>query len=81
MLLKIFFLIIGFFLMVIGSCYILVYTNLLSFGYTIGEYFSYIATRYECLYFIIGLIIEIVVVFRKEKKNVKRIWYFTKFIV
>lgn len=63
----------GFILMVIGLSYIIVYINLLSFGYTVREYFSYILTRYECWFFIIGLVIEIIVIFRKGKNNGKHI--------
>lgn len=71
MLLKIFFSFLGLFLMVIGCSYIIIYTNLFSFGYTISEYFSHLVTRYECWYFIVGLIIEITVIFGKGKNSDK----------
>ncbi len=71
MILRIFFLILGFFLMIVGLAHIIVYTNLLTFGYTVKEYFSYLVTRYECWYFIVGFLIEAIVILRKEKKNVK----------
>ena len=71
MILKLFFSIFGFFLMVIVISHTIVYTNLLSFGYSINEYLSYLISRYECWYFVIGLIIEVIVVFRKGKNNVK----------
>lgn len=63
----------GFFLMVVGFCYLIIYINLFSFGYTFDEYFSYLVTRYECWLLIIGIIIEIIVIFRKGKNNVKRL--------
>ena len=59
--------------MVIGMSYIIVYSNLLTFGYTFKEYLEYLISRYECLYFIIGLLIIIVIIFRREKNSDKRI--------
>lgn len=67
MLSRIIFFIIGFCLMVIGLSYITVYKNLLTFGYSLSEYFEFLVTRYECWYFVIGLLIEIIVVNRKGK--------------
>ena len=69
MLSKIVFFIIGFCLMVIGLSYIIVYKNLLTFGYSLNEYFEFLVTRYECWYFVRGLLIEIIVVNRKGKKK------------
>lgn len=57
--------------MVIGCTYCILYINLFSFGYTIGDYFSYIITRYECLIFLVGLLITTIALFKKERKNVK----------
>lgn len=65
MLSRIIFFIIGFCLMVIGLSYMIVYKNLLTFGYSLSEYFEFLITRYECWYFVIGLLIEIIVVNRK----------------
>lgn len=62
MLSKIIFFIIGFCLMVIGFSYIIIYKNLLTFGYSLSEYFEFLTTRYECWYFIVGLLIEIIIV-------------------
>ena len=73
MILKIMFFIIGFSMMTIGMAYIIVYSNLLTFGYSIKEYLLYIITRYECWYFIIGLIIITILIFRKGNNSVKRI--------
>lgn len=70
---KIFFAVFGFFLMIIGFYYLIIYINLLSFGYTLDEYFSYLVTRYECWTLIIGIIIEIIIIFKKEKKHVKHL--------
>ena len=65
MLFRIFFFLVGFCLMVIGFSYIVIYKNLLTFGYSLSEYFEFLVTRYECWYFVIGLLIEIIVVNRK----------------
>lgn len=73
MLSRVIFFLFGFFLMTIGLTYIIVYTNLLSFGYTLGEYFCYLVTRYECWYFVIGLLIDTFLIFKGEKKYVKRL--------
>lgn len=73
MITKFIFFAIGFSLMIIGMSYIIVYSNLITFGYSIKEYLLYLLTRYECWYFIIGLIIIIILIFRKGKNSVKRI--------
>ncbi len=73
MLTRIFFFLLGFILIVIGFMYMIIYLNLLSFGYTIKEYFLFILTRYECLSSILGFIIVLLTVCGKEKKHVKRI--------
>ena len=65
MLSRIIFFLVGFCLMVIGFSYIVIYKNLLTFGYSLSEYFEFLVTRYECWYFVIGLLIEIIVVHRK----------------
>ena len=65
--------VIGFLLMIVGFSYIILYTNLISFGYTVAEYLSYLVTRYECYFTIIGLILVLISIFGKGIKNVKRI--------
>lgn len=70
---KIISIILGFLLMVIGFSYCIMYINLFSFDYTIGEYFSYIKTRYECWFLIIGFLLTTIALFKKERKHVKRI--------
>lgn len=68
MLFRIFLFIVGFLLMVLGSFYIIVYINLFSLGYTIFEYLEYIFSRYECYYFIFGLILVSISILRGDKK-------------
>ena len=64
---KILSIMIGYIFMVVGFTYILMYTNLFSFGYDFYEYFNYISTRYECYLFLIGLIMIVISLFRRKK--------------
>ena len=73
MIFRILFFLLGFFLMTIGFFYLMIYINLFSFGYTLDEYFSYLVTRYECWLLIIGIFIEVMVIFGKGKNNVKHL--------
>ena len=73
MITRIFFFLIGFFLIVMGIMYMIIYLNLLSFGYNFLEYLTYILTHYECLLIIQGIIIVLLCIFRKGKNDVKRI--------
>ncbi len=71
MITRIVFFLIGFIFMIIGFSYFIIYINLLSFGYTISEYLSYCITRYECWLLLIGIIIILIIMLRKEKKHDK----------
>ena len=71
MITRIFFFLLGFFLMVIGIMYMIIYLNLLSFGYNFFEYLTYVFTHYECLVIIPGIIIVLLCIFRKGKNNAK----------
>ncbi len=78
MITRIFFFLIGVLFMTVGFSYIIVYLNLLSFGYTISEYLQYIITRYECILLLVGFIIVLTSVLRKGNKNDKCIRHSTK---
>ncbi len=56
--------------MTIGITYIIIYINLLTFGYTIKEYIIFLLKRYECYLLPIGLIIEIFCL--KSRKGLKK---------
>ena len=73
MITRIIFFLIGFFLIVMGIMYMIIYLNLLSFGYNFLEYLTYILTHYECLVIIPGIIFVLLCIFRKGKSDVKRI--------
>ncbi len=58
---------VGCIFMTIGLSFIIVYINLLTFGFSFIEYFKYICTRYECYLFLIGLVISIITLLRRNK--------------
>jgi hypothetical protein len=66
---KIFLFFIGFLLTVIGFTFIIIYLNLTSMGYSFFDYLKYICSRVECLISIVGIILIIVSLYRKEDKN------------
>lgn len=57
--------------MVIGLTYIIIYINLLTFGYTIKEYLLFLITRYECLLLPIGFLIAVFSLKRRRKESKK----------
>lgn len=65
MFLRICLFIVGFCFMIIGNFYLIVYINLFSLGYTIGEYFCFVLTRYECYYAVIGLVLILLSIYKK----------------
>lgn len=80
MITRVFFFLLGFILMVIGFMYMMIYMNLLSFGYNLFEYLIYVMTHYECLIAILGFIIVLFSLFRKGKNHVKCVRHHFKFI-
>lgn len=62
---RLFFLVFGFFISVIGMSYIITYLNLISLGYSYIDYLKFIFTRFECLITFIGLFIIIIDIYMK----------------
>ena len=56
---RVFFFLLGFGLMVIGCSFIILYLNLNTMGYNFLEYVNFIIRRVECYFSIIGFIIII----------------------
>ena len=56
---RVFFFLLGFGLMVIGCSFIILYLNLTTIGYNFLEYVNFIIIRVECYFSIIGFIIMI----------------------
>ena len=75
---RMFFFLLGFGLMVIGFTYIITYMNLMTMGYSYIDYLSFIVSRIECLFALIGFILVSIIILTKENdKNDLYIWYFT----
>ena len=65
-----FFFLFGFGLMVIGCSFIILYINLMTMGYNFLNYVNFIIRRIECYYSIIGLIIMILsITIKGDKKD------------
>lgn len=63
MAIRIGFLILGFFMSLIGSIYIITYSNLMTVGYNFLEYVNFIIRRTECIIFMIGMILMLLSIY------------------
>lgn len=59
MLIKIFIFLTGLILTIIGLVFIIIYLNLLTIGYNFNNYVNFISSRFECIIFILGILIMI----------------------
>ena len=67
---RIFFFLVGFALLVIGLTFSILYLNLLTIGYNFSFYVNFIIRRVECYYTIIGsIIIILTLTFSKVKRR------------
>lgn len=66
---RLFFFLLGFGLMVIGFTYIITYMNLMSMGYGALDYLRFVVGRIECQFSIIGFLIVSVVIFTRGSEN------------
>ena len=67
---RVFFFLLGFGFMVIGSSFIILYLNLTTMGYNFFNYVNFISRRFECYFSIIGLIMMILsITIKGEYKN------------
>lgn len=67
---RIFFFLTGFALMVIGFAFIILYLNLLTIGYNFNFYVHFITRRIECYYALIGfIIILLTLIIKGDKKH------------
>ena len=77
---RIFFFLVGFALLVIGLSFSILYLNLLTIGYNFSFYVNFITRRIECYYALIGfIIILLTTIIKGDKKNELHIWYCIKF--
>ena len=74
---RIFFFLLGFALLVIGTSYLILYLNLITIGYNFSFYVNFITRRIECYYSPIGFIIILLTLIttKGDKKNELCIWY------
>lgn len=63
MITKLFIMLIGYIFMIIGLTYIIIYFNLFTFGYTIKEYLVFILKSFQCNIFIMGFLIDVIILF------------------
>ncbi len=75
---NIFCIVFGLMLSSFGLLFILLYTNLLTMGYSFLEFVQFISKRFECLLFLFGMIL-IFVGMERRRKNVLLLRLFTKF--
>lgn len=66
---RIFFFLFGFGLMVVGFTYTILYMNLFTIGYNFLEYVNFIFSRYECYFIFVGLIILMLSLVIKGEDN------------
>lgn len=66
---RVFFFLLGFGLMVIGCSFIILYLNLTTMEYNFLEYVNFIIRRIECLNFVFGVIFMIISTFIGGKEN------------
>lgn len=66
---RIFFFLTGFALMVIGFTFTILYLNLLTIGYKLSDYGNFIIRRIECYYTIIGFTIILLTITIKGAKK------------
>ena len=64
--LEIVFSLLGFGLSIIGFIYIITYLNYLTIGLSFKEYLYIIFTKGECLLAIIGILIMMIIIFKKR---------------
>jgi len=62
---RMFIFLLGFGLMVIGFTYIITYMNLMSMGYSFLDYLSFITSKLECLFALIGFILVSIIILTK----------------
>lgn len=59
----------GFFFLTMGFFYIIVYTNLFTFGYSIGAYMEFMVSHVRNYSLLLGLLLLLVAIYGKGKKR------------
>lgn len=66
---RIFFFLVGFALMVLGLSFNILYLNLLTIGYSFSFYVHFITRRIECYYTLIGFMLIVLTLIKKGEKK------------
>lgn len=66
---RIFFFLIGFAMMVFSFSLIIIYLNLITIGYNLSDYVNFIISRVECYFWLVGLFIVILCLYRKRENR------------
>ena len=53
----------------IGMFYVICYTNLFTFGYSLKEYLIFMVTHYKNYSLLLGIILLSISIYRKDKKK------------
>lgn len=64
--------IIGFILTTLGFFYVIVYSNLFTFGYSLKEYFLFMLTKLGLYSLILGLILILIALIQLKRKEEKK---------
>ena len=57
------------FFMSIGLTFIIIFSNLFSFGYSFFEYLEYILTNFYCLLFLVGFVLLNILLIIDERRK------------
>lgn len=69
MITRVLIMLIAFFFMVTGLTYMIIYTNLFTFGYTIKEYIIFLVKQPELYLYLISFFIELLCIFTWKGKR------------
>lgn len=69
MITRVLIMLIAFFFMVTGLTYMIIYTNLFTFGYTIKEYIIFLVKQLELYLYLISFFIELLCIFTWKGKR------------
>lgn len=76
---KIILILISILMLSLSLFFIIIYLNLLTFGYSFFDYVHFISRRLECMMFLIGILILVCCFKRKENENALLLRLFSKF--
>lgn len=66
--LRVFFFFVGFWFLIIGFTYLILYLNLLTFGYHLSDYIRFVFSKYQTFLFFVGLLMIIMTIYVRKKE-------------